>query len=161
MEKEHLTYTDNLENINEFYNNIIQRSFKLNDIFDILYLEKMMQFVVKDGKLDFDTIIKLNEKIELVYDEKVSFEISNEIEKTKILEDKKDITSNKLSRLREFKQFLDEKVLIESRAKYNVESKKGMPKERETLLKFIDEEIDDINTSFNDYVESEPKVKTL
>lgn len=154
-----LKYLDNLTNLRYFYISLIKNISNSNDVFDIIYLEKMMGYIIPNGKLDIETLKKIKEKVEYLSNE-MSKVASKEDDTKENYDDKNIKVSEELEGVKNYHTFL---ALETKSASYSINNRIEHPiygvenvLTNDEILLLIDERVDNIIKSDKEY-----KVKRL
>ena len=141
MNKEYIEYYDQLSDLKGYYSLIMKRLSSSTDIFEIMYLENILKFVIPDGKLDLDTALKLRDKIDGITTEMCGVFFSDE---TINIGDKDVLLKKELEEIRDYDNFLS----VQTKAGRYFSSREGS---RELIESSIDKRINMIDSSILEY----------
>lgn len=141
MNKDYIEYYDRLSDLKGHYSSIMNKLSTSTDIFEIMYLENMLKFIIPDGKLDLETALKLREKIEGITTEMCRMFFSDE---NIVIGDKDVLLKKELEEVKDYNNFL----LVQTMAGRYFSSIEGS---RELVESSIDKRINMINSSISEY----------
>ena len=155
MNSNHLGYLDNLAKLRAFYRSIIDLMSHSNDIYELIYLEKLMEFSIPEGKLDFETFKKVDEKIKELSLKMANFECSNEEKRDEEYNKEFELLNLRVNQFDQYSSFLLNETKIKAAPTYQQVRTPEYPnmEKLDPIIanELIDQSLSDIQSSVLEY----------
>ncbi len=163
MKKNHLGYLDNLAKLRSFYISIIELMSHSNDIYELIYLEKIMECSIPEGKLDFETLRKVDEKCKEISFKMANFACSNEEKREEEYNKEFELLNLRVNQFDQYSRFLLNETKIKTAPTYIQVRTPEYPNiegiDTTNANELIDQSVSNIQTSILEYKEKVLSIK--